>query len=133
MTNTHHEKGDITKVQSGVILHQVNVFGIMGAGVARSLADTFPNLEGPYKVHCKRFGVTGNNTWLNLRGEVQFAPVGQDLMVANLFSQRPLEHKYGVLTDYEALRKCLRRIQLSVSSESEIHIPERMSKRCAAR
>lgn len=39
--------GDITKSSTGIIAHQVNCRGLMGAGVAKSIKAAFPNVYPP--------------------------------------------------------------------------------------
>ena len=41
--------GNILNAKENIIVHQVNVQGIMGGGVARQLATKYPNLEKEYR------------------------------------------------------------------------------------
>lgn len=43
---------DLTTITSGVIGHQVNCRGAMGAGIAKTIADLYPNLLIEYKKLC---------------------------------------------------------------------------------
>lgn len=40
--------GDITKISQGIIMHQVNCQNIMGAGVAKNLYQTYPQVKELY-------------------------------------------------------------------------------------
>lgn len=43
---------DLTSIKSGIIGHQVNCLGLMGAGVAKLLADLYPDLLHQYRIKC---------------------------------------------------------------------------------
>jgi hypothetical protein len=72
-------KQDITTVENGVIMHQVNRQGIMGAGVARALANKFPGLESTYAYYCNN-----NNPHL---GDYCFHCPNPDITILNIFAQ----------------------------------------------
>jgi len=87
---------DILTVESGVIAHQVNLHGKMGAGIALKIAKKWPKVKNNYVQVAK-------NSRL---GDVFFTFAMNGLIVANLFSQ----DRYGRdrrYTDYNALAKCL--------------------------
>ena len=46
-------KGNILNCDENIIIHQVNVQGVMGGGVARQLANRYKGLEPFYSLHCK--------------------------------------------------------------------------------
>ena len=89
--------GDILDVQSGVIAHQVNMFGTMGAGVAKLLAGHHEGLLESYQRGC--IGVE--------LGNVHFFDgcENEDLVIANCFSQYK-DYVRGSLTSYDAILKC---------------------------
>ena len=86
--------GDIFDVASrGIIGHQCNARYVMGAGIAKKIAEMYPNVLEAY---------------LELRpvlGECQLVEAGEDLWIANLIGQADIGR--GLQTDYEALRKAM--------------------------
>lgn len=86
--------GDLLAVKTGLIAHQVNCQGVMGAGVALAIAKAFPEVEGKYVEACRRLHPS------QLLGNAQVCPVG-DLIVVNVFGQ--LSPGRGVQTDYPAV------------------------------
>lgn len=103
---------DITTVTEGVIVHQVNCLGVMGAGVAKQIAKKFPGVEKAYKDKISndathildKIRLLGTchiiDTYNN---EERFSLIHEDsgLYVANLFGQ--LEVGKGRQTDYCAV------------------------------
>ena len=47
------KQGNILNCNENIIIHQVNIQGIMGGGVARQLAIQYPRLEEEYSEYCK--------------------------------------------------------------------------------
>lgn len=48
------KQGNILDAKENIIVHQVNVQGIMGGGVARQLANQYKELEKEYSKFCKK-------------------------------------------------------------------------------
>lgn len=94
--------GDLLQVEVGIIGHQTNFYGVMGAGVALAIQRKL--LTGyeyrKYENICRQTGRT-------LLGSVQILQANDGRYVANIFSQDDVI-KNGTLTDYEALRKGLK-------------------------
>jgi O-acetyl-ADP-ribose deacetylase (regulator of RNase III) len=86
-------KGDALNTNADILLHQVNLQGIMGGGIAYQIAKTYPNVEKEYKSY--------KNKEL---GNVLFVKT-EKYVIGNCFSQ-----KYNFDTDYEALKKCLYKV-----------------------
>ena len=93
--------GNILNCKEDIIVHQVNIQGYMGAGVARQLADEFEGLEKFYSEHCREL----ENNYRYLSGTVLFYG-DYNKIIANIFSQMP-----NFETDYIAMEKCLRYIK----------------------
>ena len=78
-----HSKGDLLDLlEAGtinVIAHQVNTKGVMGAGIAKQIADRYPEVLKEYKTLC-------SNTE-NLLGSVQILSNNDDKTILNVFSQ----------------------------------------------
>lgn len=90
--------GNILNSTENIIIHQVNVQGIMGGGVARQLANQYPGLEKEYSEHCKAL----DNNYKYLKGKVFFYGASNNKTICNMFSQ-----KENFDTDYEAMKKAL--------------------------
>lgn len=92
---------DITTIQTGVIMHQVNCQDVMGAGVAKVLYTKYPQVkekfhqlatQPDYNTPTKRFGL------------VQPVRISDQLVVLNSFSQLYYGRKKDVVyTDHQAL------------------------------
>ena len=83
-------KGDLLNSDADIICHQVNLQGIMGGGLALSIAKRFPDVEERYrKFKGKELGA------------VCFAKTDK-FVIANCFSQTE-----DFNTDYDALEQCL--------------------------
>ena len=96
-------KGDLLEIEVGIIAHQVNCKGVMGAGLAKVLRAKYPVCFESYSRYCKagQFKL----------GMVQFCKVNSQLFVCNLAGQ----DNYGTQscqTDYDALATCLTKLHL---------------------
>ena len=91
------KNGNLLEANEDILVHQVNVDGVMGGGVARQLANQYQGLEEFYSKYCKE----KNNYYQFLSGTVLFYN-DYDKTIANIFSQFP-----NFETDYVEMRKCL--------------------------
>lgn len=101
-------KGDILDVQSGIICHQVNCQGVMGAGVALQIKKKYPKAEESYLAFCKKTPIKSSRL-----GHVTIAHVGPDLYVANIFGQQfygNAKKTHQVYTDYVALKTAFQKL-----------------------
>ena len=87
-------KGDLLETNADVICHQVNLQGVMGGGLALSIAKKYPNVNKIYEDYEPK-----------KLGEVCMVYT-DDFIVANCFSQRE-----DFNTDYKALRECLSKVR----------------------
>lgn len=98
-------EGDLLDVTEGLIAHQVNCRGVMGAGVARVIAKRYPDVEAMYRKLC------ADNAPLELLGTCLTVTATADgsatdrLAVANVFGQ--LDTGRGLQTDYTAVAGAL--------------------------
>lgn len=100
-------KGNLLMAESDIICHQVNCKGIMGGGIAKQIKDDLLSETefGLYKAHCKMYGK-------KLLGTIQFHPEKDgSRSIANLFGEN-IPSGCGLDTDYNALEKCLRTIEI---------------------
>lgn len=95
------KQGDILKANENIVVHQVNVQGIMGGGVARQLASHYTGLEKEYSEFCKIY----DNDYNKLKGKV-FKIMIDGKFIMNMFSQ-----KENFDTDYEAMKIALEEIK----------------------
>lgn len=108
--------GNILKCKENVIVHQTNIQGIMGGGVARQLSNRYESLEEEYRNFCKYY----NYDYKKLKGRV-FKIMLQGKIIMNMFSQ-----KENFDTDYEAMEKGLEEIKEYVKRANlSIAIPYR--------
>lgn len=94
-------KQDLLKIQQGIIAHQCNCQGKMGAGLAKQIRRRYPVVYSKYKQACDRHLFT--------LGKIQLIKVNNALYVANLAGQ----DDYGnscQYTDYDALSQCLAKL-----------------------
>ena len=92
--------GDMLEIKQGILVHQVNCQGVMGAGIAKAIADKWPFVKEAYTAVCRKHG-------RGMLGRVHVITIDNGLYVANLFGQ----DRYGRdkrYTNYMALHKGLR-------------------------
>lgn len=114
-------EGDLLNTQHGIIGHQVNCYGIMGAGLAKQIKAKFSNVFKEYSSLCNLY--ENRDKRLDLLGQCQFVAIGKDKYIANIFGQ------YGMgtsrqQTDYDALyRGLLELMSYSVKNELSVALP----------
>ena len=72
-------EGDLLDITDGAICHQVNTRGVMGAGIAKLIAEKWPVVFRDYKALC--------DAGLNTLGWHQKVPITDTLSVINIFGQ----------------------------------------------
>lgn len=93
---------DILSLQSGIIAHQVNCQGVMGAGLAKQIRDKFPKA---YDAYMKSF----RNKKLAL-GIISPCQINDTLWVFNMCGQDRYGKDGKQYTDYDALATCLTKL-----------------------
>ena len=96
---------DILALKEGIIFHQVNCQGVMGAGIARALADRYPGLEEAYAELCAKHHFRHEE----LLGKVFLFKVGPNLQIANVFGQGGVSRS-SRQTNYESTVEAFERI-----------------------
>lgn len=102
-------RGDLLEADADIICHQVNCLGVMGAGVAKQIADKWPYVKKEYVKFCN------SKKKQNLLGEIQLVAANGgfqqegDPLILNIFGQFYYGHD-GVYTDYSALTKAFRKM-----------------------
>jgi O-acetyl-ADP-ribose deacetylase (regulator of RNase III) len=114
------ENSNILEVKTGIICHQTNCIGVMGAGIALSIRQKWPIVYEQYKSYCKQYEPS------RILSNVQLVKVNSHLFVANCFGQ--LKPGYGLMTDYSAWDKILQRLFDNATSFNnlDIHFPYRI-------
>lgn len=113
------EHSNLLETKSGIICHQVNCIGAMGAGIALQIKNKWPVVFDNYKKECNLFV----NNPKRLLGRVQDTLVSDNLVVANCFSQ-VYPGRNGVMTDYKAWDEILDNLNdLSNFFSLELHFP----------
>lgn len=75
------EQSNLLDIKSGIICHQVNCIGVMGAGLALKIRNKWPIVYKKYKEDCKQF-MTHPEMML---GHVLDVMVEPTLVVANCY------------------------------------------------
>lgn len=109
---------DITKMPSGLIVHQVNCKGVMGAGVALSIASRWPIVRTMY-LQAHKAGE------LKL-GNVIIVPINNKLAVANVCGQENYGKDGKQYTDYAALHDGLSIVAKTGQKYERVYIPYMM-------
>lgn len=106
---------DILTVEYGIIAHQVNCQGKMGAGLAKQIRAKYPQAYDQYMDWFEEGKMT--------LGTVQLVEIKPHLYVANLAGQDRYGRN-GIQTDYQALTQCFTQLQ-EVSQELKLtpHLP----------
>lgn len=126
--------GDIFEVATtGIIAHQVNCRGVMGAGIAREVAQQFPQAEADYKARCSanaHFDPDGHPA--SLLGQVDMVLVrpfnttdpDTGLYVANVYGQIE-PRRGGRQTNYGAVAEAFNTLS-DYASYTDLYVPWRM-------
>lgn len=113
------EHSNLLEVKSGIICHQVNCIGAMGAGIALQIKNKWPVVFNDYKKECQLFVHNPKK----LLGKVQDTLVSDKLVVANCFGQ-VYPGRNGIMTDYQAWDDILEKLNdLSNFFSLELHFP----------
>lgn len=112
-----YKKGNLLAADDvQIICHQVNTLGVMGAGIAKSIASAYPDCLEEYKRFCK------NTPSSELLGQVYFYE-GRDKAIANIFGQKTIGRN-GLHTNYYALRAGLASVcEYAKKTNNSVGIP----------
>ena len=111
-------KDGILDVKEGIIAHQVNCCNTIGAGVSRAIITRYPKVEGAYHEMCNKKGKDG------AFGMIQTIRVGENLVIANIFSQKDFGNskKTGIVyTDMNLLTESLKYL---LKTNSKVYVPQ---------
>lgn len=114
--------GDITQIAEGVIVHQVNCQGAIGAGLSGQLIAKYPQLERDYYERCE-----GENPE-ELMGTMLQTIINDKLAIVSVFAQLNYGNAYKthkVYTDMDVLVQDLKFL-CTVYPEDKFYIPYRI-------
>lgn len=113
------EHSNLLDVKSGIICHQVNCIGVMGAGLALQIRNKWPIVFDKYKDDCLQF-MTHPEMML---GHVLDVMIEPSLIVANCYGQ-VFPSNVGKQTDYDSWDIILAKLQdLNNYFSLDIHLP----------
>lgn len=114
--------GNILDTDCDIVVHQVNGLGVMGAGLAKQIAERYPHVERAYK----RFVHAMNRTPEDLLGECFFAGASDTLRIANVFGQARIGRDKRQ-TDYDALKTALHVVaRVAIRNNQSVAIPYKL-------
>ena|ERR1035437_8620905 len=114
--------GDLLEVKSGIILHQVNKHGVMGAGIAFYLAQKYIELEKSYQDYIDDVKNLHPHDWSHeLMGTVFYHNATDDIIIGNCFSQFSKAFR-GNMTSYDSIIKCFANVR-EIFDNDEVYIP----------
>ncbi len=100
--------------QPTVIIHGCNCYQTMGAGVAKSLRDAYPQVYEADKAYNPKFRI-------DKLGHHTLAKINKNLYVFNCYTQYRYGRK-GLYADYKAIDDCLKHIGENLSPLYKIRI-----------
>ncbi|MEC2307759.1 macro domain-containing protein [Bacillus atrophaeus] len=119
-------KGNILDGTEDIIVQQVNCKGVMGAGLAKSILNKYPNVKKEYQSF-RNFSLNKGLTDKDLLGLVNYVRVIDGKVIANVFGQVNIKkNRYDktVYTKTEALTKGLKEVkELSKQLNKSVAIP----------
>jgi hypothetical protein len=101
---------DITTIERGIALHQVNAMGVMSSGVALAIKNKWPVVFDAYH---RKYLEKSNKPW-ELLGDAQIVECSDNIHVVNLFSQYDFGYNGQRYTEYAALSSALKNFNISV-------------------
>jgi len=117
---------NLLEITEGIIGHQVNCLGFMGAGLALQIRGKYPRVYRRYRQYCDLH----ESYPAPLLGTVQpvWADETRKLLVLNLFGQFNVSRSGGVNTDYKALDAIATKLKLRQERGELglIHLPHGM-------
>lgn len=103
--------GDITKVDKGIIVHQVNCKKVMGAGLAKALREKYPKHYEEYRLTKPKLG------------DIIITEIKNDLYIIGMYAQ----NGYGrnsCYTEYQSFGECLDKVhEFGEQKHLQIYIP----------
>lgn len=119
-------KDNILDAIEDIIVQQVNCKGVMGAGLAKSILNKYPNVKKEYQSF-RSFNLNKGLTDKDLLGLVNYVRVSDGKVIANVFGQVNIKKNHfdkTVYTKTEALTRGLKEVkELSKQLNKSVAIP----------
>lgn len=107
--------GDLLDQPRGVLCHQVNLRGVMGAGIALQIRKKWPNAYDDYIRHCRKGPAIGNVVFSEI--------IAGELFVAHLFGQADIGIR-GCQTRYIAYPLLLDQVRaFAAEKHADVFVP----------
>lgn len=107
-------QGNILDVNHGIIVHQVNTLGIMGAGLALQIKKRYPVAFKDYS----GFSSVYSEHHEELLGATLLTQVNEELYIAHMFAQSSIGA--GKLrTDYKAFENSLKNLKILIERSNQ--------------
>lgn len=115
-------KGDLLAVTEGIVAHQVNCQGKFNSGVARQVREKYPHAFNRYTQYVDDF--VNMNLRKELLGTINYAKVGSELWIANMFGQYNYGYNGNQFTNTDELYKCFKELREdSEKNGLSVHMP----------
>lgn len=95
-----HVSGNLLEEDVEVKVHQTNIWGVMGGGIAAQIREKYPKVNAEYVDYCE------NHACDCMIGTIFVCKAEDGSHICNMFSQNVVA-KDAVLTNYDAFAKCL--------------------------
>ena len=104
-------EGNLLDINKGVIIHQVNNRGVMGAGIAKQIRAKYPKHYDDYM----------KNKQYEKLGDLVYTRIRRDFVVIGMISQDGYgRDKDKVYTSYDAFEQCLMKINKLYRKNSNV-------------
>lgn len=107
-----NEKGDLLESDCTVIMHQANCFKTMGAGIAKSIAEKYP------EAHLADKSLPLSPT--QRLGKFSYAKAEDGKTVVNLYGQ--YNYGQGIQTDYDSLESAIHQFFTKAREDSSVNL-----------
>ena len=112
---------DITLIDEGFIVHQVNCRGKMGSGVAGQLRKKYPSIFTEYSRIVREYIRDGEKN--PILGTINVVPVTNKLSIINIFTQYDYGYDGKQYTNYDAIEQAFTKIKLINIKNKPVYIP----------
>lgn len=117
-----YKSGNLFNSTVDVLCHQVNLYGVMGAGIAAEIREKFSDVNKAYEEYCKN----ANNNNEEILGQVLIVQKSKNSnqYIANCFCQNEYSTD-GCLTNYEKMEECFESIKkwMGKNGKTEVGFP----------
>lgn len=112
---------DITLVDEGFVVHQVNCRGKMGSGVAGMLRKKYPKIFSEYARIVRDYYKEAEKN--PILGTINIVPVSNTLRIVNAFTQYDYGYDGLQYTNYEAIEHVFAKLKMINIKNKPVYIP----------